>query len=46
MIAGFTVLFAASVGLLTNARTVEVFGGTAAYAAALVVFVGSDLASK
>ncbi|KAK8107055.1 uncharacterized protein PG998_009068 [Apiospora kogelbergensis] len=34
----FTVLFAASAGLLTNARRAEVFGTTAAYAAVLVVF--------
>ena len=37
----FTTLFAASVGILTNARRAEVFGATAAYAAVLVVFVSS-----
>ena len=35
----FTVTFAGSVGLLTNARRVEVFAATAAYAAVLVVFM-------
>ncbi|KAH6694285.1 hypothetical protein BKA61DRAFT_499160 [Leptodontidium sp. MPI-SDFR-AT-0119] len=39
IVAGFTVMFAASVGLLTNARKAEIFGSTAAYSAVLVVFV-------
>ncbi|KAK8109230.1 hypothetical protein PG984_015031 [Apiospora sp. TS-2023a] len=39
----FTVLFAASAGLLTNARRAEVYGTTAAYAAVLVVFVSGNL---
>ncbi|KAF4947657.1 hypothetical protein FSARC_13918 [Fusarium sarcochroum] len=43
LIALFTVIFSASVGLLTNARRAEVFGATAAYAAVLVVFVSGDL---
>jgi hypothetical protein len=43
MIGSFTVLFALSVGLLANARRAEVFAGTAAYAAVLVVFVSGDL---
>ncbi|KAH6677930.1 hypothetical protein F5X68DRAFT_235001 [Plectosphaerella plurivora] len=43
LIALFTTLFAASVGLLTNAKKAEVFGATAAYAAVLVVFVSGDL---
>ncbi|KAH7276031.1 hypothetical protein B0J15DRAFT_476441 [Fusarium solani] len=43
LIALFTIIFAASVGLLTNARRAEVFGATAAYAAVLVVFVSGDL---
>ncbi|KAJ2994267.1 hypothetical protein NUW58_g1596 [Xylaria curta] len=42
-IALFTVLFAASVGLLTNARRAEVYGATAAYAAVLVVFVSGNI---
>lgn len=42
LIAMFTVLFAASVGVLTNARRVEIFAATAAYAAVLVVFVSSS----
>lgn len=36
-------LFAACVGILTNARRDQIFGATAAYAAVLVVFVSSDL---
>ncbi|KAB5572028.1 hypothetical protein GE09DRAFT_653750 [Coniochaeta sp. 2T2.1] len=43
LIALFTILFAASVGLLTNAKKAEVFGATAAYAAVLVVFVSGNL---
>ncbi len=43
MIGGFTVGFAISVGLLTNARRAEVFAATAAYAAVLVVFVSGNL---
>jgi Co/Zn/Cd efflux system component len=43
MIMGFTLLFAASVGILTNARRAEIFGSTAAYAAVLVVFVSNPL---
>ncbi|PVH70378.1 hypothetical protein DL98DRAFT_540902 [Cadophora sp. DSE1049] len=35
----FTLLFAASIALLTHARRVEVYGATAAYAAVLVVFI-------
>ncbi|KAF5232585.1 hypothetical protein FAUST_8617 [Fusarium austroamericanum] len=45
LIALFTVLFSASVGLLTNAKRAEVFGAAAAYAAVLVVFVSGDLGS-
>lgn len=41
LIARFTVLFAASVGVLTNARRAEIFASIAAYAAVLVVFVSS-----
>ncbi|KAK7960392.1 hypothetical protein PG988_011606 [Apiospora saccharicola] len=41
----FTVLFAASAGLLTNARRTEVYGTTAAYAAVLVVFLSGNLAA-
>ncbi|KAK3297131.1 uncharacterized protein B0H64DRAFT_391417 [Chaetomium fimeti] len=39
----FTFLFAASTGLMTNAKRSEVFASTAAYAAVLVVFVSGDL---
>ncbi|KAH7013423.1 hypothetical protein EDB80DRAFT_371775 [Ilyonectria destructans] len=42
VIAMFTVLFAASVRVLTNARRAEIFASTAAYAAVLVVFVSSS----
>ncbi|EHK50253.1 hypothetical protein TRIATDRAFT_280152 [Trichoderma atroviride IMI 206040] len=45
LLALFTTLFAASVGLLTNAKQAEVFGATAAYAAVLVVFVSGGLGS-
>jgi uncharacterized protein DUF6594 len=43
MVAGFTVLFALGIALLTTARRAEIFCGTAAYAAVLVVFVSGDL---
>jgi len=43
MIGGYTMLFAMSIALLTNARRVEIFAATAAYAAVLVVFVSGDL---
>ncbi|KAF0325521.1 hypothetical protein GQ607_007272 [Colletotrichum asianum] len=46
LIAFFTSLFALSVGLTTNARRAEIFAGTAAYAAVLVVFVSGDLSSS
>ena len=39
----FTLLFAVSIALLTNARRPEVFAATAAYAAVLVVFVSGEL---
>lgn len=43
LLAVFTLLFAASVALCTNAKRPEVFAATAAYAAVLVVFVSGDL---
>jgi len=43
MLGGWTVLFAVSVGWLTNAKRDQVFAATAAYAAVLVVFVSSTL---
>lgn len=43
LVALFTFLFAAFVALLTNARRIEVFGSTAAYAAVLVVYVSAGL---
>jgi hypothetical protein len=39
IIAGYTMLFALSMVLLTNAKKAEIYGATAAYAAVLVVFV-------
>ncbi len=41
MIVLFTGLFAAVVGLLTDARRAEIFVSTAAYAAVLVVFISN-----
>lgn len=46
MIAAFTVLFALSMALFTNARRAETFAATAAYAAVLVVFVSGNLTSE
>lgn len=43
LIALFMVLFAASIGLLSNAKKSEMFAATAAYAAVLVVFVSGTL---
>ncbi|TVY16396.1 hypothetical protein LARI1_G007412 [Lachnellula arida] len=43
MLCFWTVLFAACVGLLTNAKRDQVFAATAAYAAVLVVFVSGNL---
>lgn len=43
LVAMYTLLFALSVALLTNARRAEVFAATAAYAAVLVVFISGDL---
>ena len=43
LIAGYTIAFAVCVGLVTKAKTHEVFAATAAYAAVLVVFVSGDL---
>ncbi|CAG8962484.1 hypothetical protein HYFRA_00014219 [Hymenoscyphus fraxineus] len=43
MLGGWTVLFAISVGWLTNAKIDSVFAATAAYSAVLVVFVSGNL---
>lgn len=43
MLGGWTVLFAVSVGWLTNAKRDQVFAATAAYCAVLVVFVSGTL---
>ncbi|KAH7308559.1 hypothetical protein B0I35DRAFT_442192, partial [Stachybotrys elegans] len=45
LIAFFMIFFASCVGVLTNARRVELLAATAAYGAVLVVFVTSDLAN-
>jgi hypothetical protein len=46
MVAAYTVLFALSIALLTNARRAEIYGATAAYAAVLVVFISGNLGSS
>jgi hypothetical protein len=46
LIALFTSLFAATLALLTNAKLVEMFGATAAYAAVLVVFISGNLGNS
>lgn len=46
LICVFTVVFAGSVHLLTNAKRAELFASTAAYAAVLVVFVSGSLGSQ
>jgi hypothetical protein len=43
ILAAFTIAFAATVGLLTNAKRAEVFGATAAFVAVLVVYVSGNL---
>ena len=37
----FSLLFAASMGLLTKAKRAELFAATAAYCAVLIVFIGN-----
>jgi uncharacterized membrane protein len=46
LIALYTILFAGTVTVATNARKAEVFGACAAYAAVLVVFVSGDIGSS
>ena len=46
LIAGYTVLFALCIGLLTNAKRSEIFSAGAAYAAVLVVFVSGDFGNQ
>jgi len=43
MVAVFTSFFAGIIGLLTNAKSSEIFASTAAYAAVLVVYVSANL---
>jgi hypothetical protein len=43
MVLAYTLVFALSVALLTNAKRVEIYGSTAAYAAVLVVFISGGL---
>jgi hypothetical protein len=45
LIAVYTLAFALSISLISNARRAEVFGACAAYAAVLVVFVSGNLGS-
>jgi hypothetical protein len=46
LIAGYTILFAMCIGLMTKARRSEVFGACSAYAAVLVVFVSGNIGSS
>ena len=46
IMAVFTISFAVSIALFTNAKRAEVFAATAAYAAVLVVFVSGGLGSS
>jgi hypothetical protein len=46
MVAAYTVLFALSIALLTNARRGEIYSAAAAYAAVLVVFISGNLGSS
>lgn len=43
LIAGYTVAFAMTIGLVTSAKRAEIFAASAAYAAVLVVFVSGNL---
>ena len=43
LIAVFTTIFATALNFLSNARLVEMFGASAAYAAVLVVFLAGNL---
>ncbi|KAF2736153.1 hypothetical protein EJ04DRAFT_511280 [Polyplosphaeria fusca] len=46
MLACFTIIFAATIAILTNARRHDVYMATAAYAAVLVVFVSGNIAEN
>ena len=46
LIAGYTLAFALSISLISNARRVEIFGACAAYAAVLVVFVSGNIGNS
>jgi tetraacyldisaccharide-1-P 4'-kinase len=41
LLVGFSLVFSASMGLLTKAKRAELFAATAAYCAVLVVFIGN-----
>ena len=43
LVAGYTVIFAVCVGLITTAKRAEIFAACTAYAAVLVVFVSGNL---
>jgi hypothetical protein len=45
MVVTYTILFALSIALLTNARRGEIYGASAAYAAVLVVFISGNFGS-
>jgi hypothetical protein len=46
MVTAYTILFALSIALLTNAKRAEIYGAAAAYAAVLVVFISGNLGSS
>jgi hypothetical protein len=46
MVVAYTVLFALSIALLTNAKRAEIYGASAAFAAVLVVFISGNLGSS
>ena len=46
LVAGYTLVFALCVGLVTNASRAEVFASCAAYSAVLVVFISGNLGSS
>jgi len=46
LISGYTLAFALSISLISNARRAEIFGACAAYAAVLVVFVSGNIGNS
>ncbi|KAJ5578024.1 uncharacterized protein N7459_006988 [Penicillium hispanicum] len=43
MVVAYTIIFALSIALLTNASRAEIYGASAAYAAVLVVFISGNV---